>query len=205
MVSLETTASARRRLPRRDLRGGPRARHRRPGRRPRRRRRASHRADLENKSRGGRRRRAVSEERPREGDPHPSRRRRRRRPHGSGGRVVPATDSAPLHRGRPRRRHRGARDGAQWPGRARVRTDGGQRSARYVLRVSSRRCAIVRGAAYCASVLRTSAGVRSGDAKGSITRTVPNSWPCCRSSVRRTLHWHVCAVATMRASHQERE
>ena len=82
---------------------------------------------LENESRGGRRRRAVSEERPREGDPHPSRRRRRRRPHGSGDRVVPATDSAPLHRGRPRRRHRGARDGAQWPGRARVRTDGARR------------------------------------------------------------------------------
>ena len=59
--------------------------------------------------------------------PHPSRRRRRRRPHGSGGRVVAATDSAPLHRGRPRRRHRGARDGAQWPGRARVRTDGARR------------------------------------------------------------------------------
>ena len=53
--------------------------------------------------------------------------RRRRRPHGSGGRVVAATDSAPLHRGRPRRRHRGARDGAQWPGRARVRTDGPRR------------------------------------------------------------------------------
>ena len=47
--------------------------------------------------------------------------------HGSGDRVVPATDSAPLHRGRPRRRHRGARDGAQWPGRARVRTDGARR------------------------------------------------------------------------------
>ena len=29
--------------------------------------------------------------------------------------------------GRPRRRHRGARDGAQWPGRARVRTDGARR------------------------------------------------------------------------------
>ena len=28
---------------------------------------------------------------------------------------------------RPRRRHRGARDGAQWPGRARVRTDGARR------------------------------------------------------------------------------
>ena len=27
----------------------------------------------------------------------------------------------------PRRRHRGARDGAQWPGRARVRTDGARR------------------------------------------------------------------------------
>ena len=53
--------------------------------------------------------------------------RRRRSPHRSGGRVVPATDSAPLHRGRPRRRHRGARDGAQWPGRARVRTDGARR------------------------------------------------------------------------------
>ena len=56
-----------------------------------------------------------------------SRRRRRRRTHGSGDRVVPATDSAPLHRGRPRRRHRGARDGAQWPGRSRVRTDGARR------------------------------------------------------------------------------
>ena len=53
--------------------------------------------------------------------------RRRRRPHRSGGRVVAATDSAPLHRRRPRRRHRGARDGAQWPGRARVRTDGARR------------------------------------------------------------------------------
>ena len=53
--------------------------------------------------------------------------RRRRRTHGSGGRVVAATDSAPLHRRRPRRRHRGARDGAQWPGRARVRTDGARR------------------------------------------------------------------------------
>ena len=53
--------------------------------------------------------------------------RRRRRPHGSGDRVVAATDSAPVHRGRPRRRHRGARDGAQWPGRARVRTDGARR------------------------------------------------------------------------------
>ena len=41
--------------------------------------------------------------------------------------LSPATDSAPLHRGRPRRRHRGARDGAQWPGRARVRTDGARR------------------------------------------------------------------------------
>ena len=51
----------------------------------------------------------------------------RRRPHGSGDRVVAATDSAPLHRGRPRRRHRGARDGAQWPGRARGRTDGARR------------------------------------------------------------------------------
>ena len=30
-------------------------------------------------------------------------------------------------RRRPRRRHRGARDGAQWPGRARVRTDGARR------------------------------------------------------------------------------
>ena len=48
-------------------------------------------------------------------------------PHRSGGRVVAATDSAPLHRGRPHRRHRGARDGAQWPGRARVRTDGARR------------------------------------------------------------------------------
>ena len=66
-------------------------------------------------------------ERRREGDPHPSRRPARRRPHGSGDRVVAATDSAPLHRGRPRRRHRGARDGAQWPGRARVRTDGARR------------------------------------------------------------------------------
>ena len=63
----------------------------------------------------------------REGDPHPSRRPARRRPHRSGGRVVAATDSAPLHRRRPRRRHRGARDGAQWPGRARVRTDGARR------------------------------------------------------------------------------
>ena len=35
-----------------------------------------HRADLENESRGGRRRRALSEERRRERDPHPSRRRR---------------------------------------------------------------------------------------------------------------------------------
>ena len=51
----------------------------------------------------------------------------RRRPHGSGGRVVAVADSAPLHRRRPRRRHRGARDGAQWPGRARVRTDGARR------------------------------------------------------------------------------
>ena len=42
----------------------------------------------------------------------------------SGDRVVPATDSAPLHRRRLRRRHRGALDGAQWPGWARVRTDG---------------------------------------------------------------------------------
>ena len=32
-----------------------------------------------------------------------------------------------LTSGRPRRRHRGARDGAQWPGRARVRTDGARR------------------------------------------------------------------------------
>ena len=31
----------------------------------------------------------------------------RRRPHRSGGRVVAVADSAPLHRGRPRRRHRG--------------------------------------------------------------------------------------------------
>ena len=53
--------------------------------------------------------------------------RRRRRTHGSGGRVVAVADSAPLHRRRPRRRHRGARDGAQWPGRARVRTDGARR------------------------------------------------------------------------------
>ena len=43
--------------------------------RHRRRRRADHRADLENQSRGGRRRRALSEERRRERDPHPSRRR----------------------------------------------------------------------------------------------------------------------------------
>ena len=41
----------------------------------------------------------------REGDPHPSRRPSRRRPHGSGGRVGLVTDSAPLHRRRPRRRH----------------------------------------------------------------------------------------------------
>ena len=41
--------------------------------------------------------------------------------------LSPPTDSAPLHRRRPRRRHRGARDGAQWPGRARVRTDGARR------------------------------------------------------------------------------
>ena len=45
-------------------------------------------------------------------------------PTGSGDRVVPATDSEKVHRRRPRRRHRGALDGAQWPGRARVRTDG---------------------------------------------------------------------------------
>ena len=32
-----------------------------------------------------------------------------------------------VHHRRPRRRHRGARDGAQWPGRARVRTDGARR------------------------------------------------------------------------------
>ena len=62
-----------------------------------------------------------------ESDPHPSRRPSRRRAHGSGGRVVAVADSAPLHRGRPRRRHRGALDGAQWPGRARVRTDGARR------------------------------------------------------------------------------
>ena len=59
--------------------------------------------------------------------PHHSRRPSRRRPHGSGGRVVAGADSAPLHRRRPRRRHRGARDGAQWPGRAGVRTDGARR------------------------------------------------------------------------------
>ena len=63
----------------------------------------------------------------RESDPHPSRRPARRRTHGSGDRVVAVADSAPLHRGRPRRRHRGALDGAQWPGRARVRTDGARR------------------------------------------------------------------------------
>ena len=48
-------------------------------------------------------------------------------PTGSGGRVVAVADSAPLHRRRPRRRHRGALDGAQWPGRARVRTNGARR------------------------------------------------------------------------------
>ena len=41
--------------------------------------------------------------------------------------LSPLQDSAPVHRGRPRRRHRGARDGAQWPGRARVRTAGARR------------------------------------------------------------------------------
>ena len=51
--------------------------------------------------------RAVSEERRRERDPHRPRRPARRRPHRSGGRVVAGADSAPLHRGRPRRRHRG--------------------------------------------------------------------------------------------------
>ena len=81
----------------------------------------------ENKSRGGHRRRAVSKKRPRESDPHRPRRPSRRRPHGSGGRVVAVADSAPVHRCRPRRRHRGALDGAQWPRRARVRTDGARR------------------------------------------------------------------------------
>ena len=57
-------------------------------------------------------------------------------------RTLRAADAAPTDRviglsplqiqrrftaGRPRRRHRGARDGAQWPGRARVRTDGARR------------------------------------------------------------------------------
>ena len=87
----------------------------------------AHRAYLENESRGGHRRRAVSEERRGESDPHPSHRPSRRRADGSGDRVVPATDSAPLHRRRPRRRYRGALDGAQWPGWARVRTDGARR------------------------------------------------------------------------------
>ena len=79
------------------------------------------------RSRGGHRRRAVSEERRGESDPHPSHRPSRRRADGSGDRVVPATDSAPVHRRRPRRRYRGALDGAQWPGWARVRTDGARR------------------------------------------------------------------------------
>ena len=51
----------------------------------------------------------------------------RRRPHGSGGRVGFVTGSAPVHRRRPRRRHRGALDGAQWARRACVRTDGARR------------------------------------------------------------------------------
>ena len=55
---------------------------------------------------------------------HRPRRPARRRTHGSGGRVGPVADSAPVHR---RRRHRGALDGAQWPGWARVRTDGARR------------------------------------------------------------------------------
>ena len=57
-------------------------------------------------------------------------------------RTLRAADAAPTDRviglsplqiqrrftaARPRRRHRGARDGAQWPGRARVRTDGARR------------------------------------------------------------------------------
>ena len=56
-----------------------------------------------------------------------SRRPSRRRAHGSGGRVVVVADSAALYRCRPRRRYRGALDGAQWPGWARVRTDGARR------------------------------------------------------------------------------
>ena len=71
--------------------------------------------------------RLTPEERRRARDPHRPHRPARRRPHRSGGRVVAVADSAPLHRGRPRRRHRDARDGAQWPGRARVRTDGARR------------------------------------------------------------------------------
>ena len=143
---------------------------------------------------------------------HRSRRRgrrgRRRRPRPAVRCVVgPATGSRPPSR-RDRRRSAcvvnarllhtvtGASDGAPPCVVSRVEFSVSQTSSAW---------ARGRGAAYCASVLRTSAGVRSGDAKGSITRTVPNSWPCCRSSVRRTLHWHVCAVATMRASHQERE
>ena len=58
---------------------------------------------------------------------------------------------------------------------------------------------------HCPNTSRTSAGVRSSDSKGSTTRTAPNVWPCCRSSVSRTSHSQVCAAATMRASHQERE
>ena len=41
--------------------------------------------------------------------------------------LSPATDSTPLHRRRPRCWYRGALDGAQWPGWARVRADGARR------------------------------------------------------------------------------
>ena len=56
---------------------------------------------------------------------------------------------------------------------------------------------------YLSIASNTPAGVRSGERKGSITRTSPSRWPCWRSSVRRTEHSQDCAAATMSASHHE--
>ena len=56
---------------------------------------------------------------------------------------------------------------------------------------------------YTGSVAETSSGVSSGAANGSITRTSPNIWSCCRFPVSITEEAHDCAAATMSASHHD--
>ena len=67
-----------------------------------------------------------------------------------------------------------------------------------------RRSCCVGYSGYTRSVARMSSGVRSGDANGSMIRTSPNIWLCCKSSVSSAEQAQDCAAATMSASHHER-